>query len=824
MIPFAAPLVLALGAILPQASPAPNAGDVYRPSLVVVELGDAAVADLQRLGLDIASVSPVGAELVCDARERALLESNRIPYRVVHEDLVAFYQSRLTNNPMAAPASRGSWLSPPFGQGSMGGFYTWSEIVSVLDQIAAAYPGITTAKFSIGTSIEGRDLWAIKLSDNPTVDESEPEARFDAMHHAREPESMQATIWALLALVEDYGTDPLATYLVNNREIWFIPCVNPDGYVYNQSTDPNGGGMWRKNRRHNGGGIYGVDPNRNYSYMWGYDDYGTSGDPSSNGYRGTGPASEPEVSSMEAFITARDFRTAISAHTYSDLLLYPWGYTSSPPPNAGDYQELSPLLTEVSGYPWGQGSTLLYPANGITIDYDQGEHGTLSWTVEIGGNGDGFWPPTSRIIPLAEENELMFLRTAQAAGAYIRTLTLDRSEVGDGDGYYEEGESVEFRYSIRNSGTSAPGTTVTLTLTSTSPHVTITTGSVSLGAVGPFSNANNNASPLAFTIDAGIPSGTTIPFTTAIEYEGHADATDGVIIAGEARPFLTDDVEVELGWTMGAPGDDASTGIWEWGNPVGTDYNGEDLNPENDATPAPGVNCYATGNGSTSAGGDDVDDGHTTLVTPRIDLSGVGGALLSFSRWYANLGSPQDDDFVIEISDDDGASWVSLETLYDTENSWTEVTFAVGEFVDQTSQVRLRFIAEDDPNNSLVEAGIDELAIQIFDDGPRVNAFGRPQIGTPMAIHMSGDSGSPWAIYHSPDTASIDLPYVDGTILIDPTTASHLVSGVVPADGLARTVLTLPTDPGLIGTTVYLQGMQVAGGIAVSNRAEVTFE
>jgi murein tripeptide amidase MpaA len=120
----------------------------------------------------------------------------------------------------------------------MGGYYTFVQVESVLDQIHAAYPTLTTAKFSIGTTGQGRTLWALKISDNPETDEAEPEMRFDAMHHAREPESMQCVLWMALALLERYGTDPLSTYLVNEREIWIVPCMNPDGYVYNQSTNP----------------------------------------------------------------------------------------------------------------------------------------------------------------------------------------------------------------------------------------------------------------------------------------------------------------------------------------------------------------------------------------------------------------------------------------------------------------------------------------------------------------------------------------------------------------------------------------------------------
>ncbi len=531
MSTLAVSLVLGFFLGTPQSAPAPKAEDEYRPSLVAVDLRRADLADLGRLGLDVVKTTPELAHLVCDADERALLRTNRIPFRIVQEDLVTFYQKRLEEIPPTVRDSRGAWLDPPFGQGSMGGYYTWDEIQSVLDQIHAAYPSITTAKFSIGKSIQGRDLWAIKVSDNPDVDESEPEARIDALHHAREPASMQATIWALLALVEDYGQESFSAYLVDNRETWFIPCVNPDGYVHNQNNRPDGGGMWRKNRRLNDGGSYGVDLNRNYSYMWGCNNSGSSENPHSHAYRGTDPASEPEVEGMETFISSRKFITAISAHTYADAWLYPWGYTSLPVSNRAQYDELSALQTEINGYPYGSGSTVMYPANGVTIDYDHGEHGTMSWTPEIGGSGDGFWPETGRIIPLSELNELAFLRTILAAGAYLRMADPVRVEVGDGDGAFEAGETVELRHKIRNSGRGDPSTPVTLTLTSTSPNVTITRGSVSLGVVGSFTTVDAGATPLAFSIDAGTPPGTEIPYTTTLEHDGHVQAVDGVIVS-----------------------------------------------------------------------------------------------------------------------------------------------------------------------------------------------------------------------------------------------------------------------------------------------------
>jgi len=703
----------------------------------------------------------------------------------------------------------------------MGGYYTWSEMVSVLDQIAAAYPTITTAKFSLGTSIEGRDLWAVKLSDNPGVDEWEPEVRFDALHHACEAGSMHAVIWALLSLVEGYGTDAQATYIVDNREIWFIPAVNPDGYVYNETTDPGGGGMWRKNRRDNGGGVFGVDLNRNYPFQWGFDNTGSSPNPSSWQYRGTGPASEPEAAAMVAFITSRNFVTAASCHTYGDKWLYPWGYVTTGPANEAQFQEISGRATEINEYPYGSMGSLLYRANGVTIDFDLDERNTMSWTPEIGGGWGGFWPPVDLMVRLAEETEEGLLRTALAAGAYLYATSLTRDEIGDGDGWFENGESLEARYSVRNSGVYSPSTTVMLTLSCTSPFVTITSGAVDLGVISSFSETDNQLQPLSMTIVGDPPPGTGIPYTTAIEYEGYRIETEGILRIGEGRPFLTDDLEVELGWTAGVPGDTAVAGLWEWGDPVGTIFSGEDSNPEDDATPDPGVNCYATGNGSTF---DDVSMGGTTLITPIIDLSGVGAATLSYSRWFADFWDDVGDELVVSITNDDGATWTTLENVHHTANWWTEVEFDVESHVALTNSIRLRFYTEDDPNDSVVEAAVDDLRIDVYDVKPRMNVYGRAELDTSVAFHLSGEPGGAWAIYYSSGTAVINLPFIDGPILIDPATAVLAFTGILPSEGIARTLLAIPDDPALVGLTLYLQGVRFGSGIQVTNRDEITFE
>lgn len=816
-------LPLLLAAAQAQA-PAPLPRQVSLVSLDLAQNG-LVIEDLQRLDFDIAQESGnvQTAQILADELELARLEAQGWSFSVLQPDLSEFYRQRAANDRvLRGPSSLGAFLNPPFGSGSMGSYYTFAELLSVLDQITAAYPTLTTDRFSIGTSIEGRNLWAVKVSNNPDIDENEPEVRFDALHHAREPQSMHTTLWAMLSLLENYGSDPLATYLVDNREIWFIPAVNPDGYVYNQSTNPGGGGLWRKNRRNNGNGSFGIDLNRNYDYEWGFDDVGSSPNTSSETYRGPSPASEPEVAAMQAFIDNRSFDTVLTAHSFSNLWLFPVGYVAANPLNLAEYDEVSELATEINNYQVGPAGILLYLANGVTDDYDHFVHGSLCWTPEIGSSADGFWPTPSRIIPLAMENELAFRRTALAAGAYVHLESLNLADAGDGDGHFEPGESFELTLDLRNSGREASGQ-ISLDVQSSDPFLTPVASNVVLGSLGSFSSQDNAANPLSLAISVAAPNGATLNYELLITYEGYTQTLPQSLQVGEERLFLTDDLELDTGWIAGLPGDTAATGLWAYGDPVGTVSNGEDSNPEDDATPGAGVNCFATGNGSTSAGGDDVDSGLTTLITPPMDLSGLSNANISYQRWYA-LFSTIDDSFQVSISDDDGQNWVSLENLTSSENQWNKASFSVGDFVSLSDKVRLRFIAEDDPNNSLVEAGVDEIEVSTFDSSPLINVYGQPQVGSQVAFHMAGTPGTSFVLYASPNTADIDIGVVNGPLLISPTGLMTLSMGSIPASGLARNVVSLANDPANIGKTLYLQALQIGGGLTLSNRVSVTLE
>ena len=705
----------------PQADPGPTAEAVH---LVRVELdaGGGVARELARLGLDVTHVGARGAdgggafaEVVVDDAERGLLGGRDWTVSLIIEDLAGYYAERLASGELPRAGTHGGWLSPPFGAGSMGGYYTYNEIVSVVDQIQAAFPTLVAPRTSLGQSIEGRELWLWKVSDNPLLDEGEAEARFDALHHAREPEGMQIALWFMLWLLEGYGSDPVATYLVDERELYFVPCVNPDGYAYNQQTNPGGGGMWRKNRRPNGGlGSYGVDLNRNYPYQWGYDNSGSSNNPLSETYRGQSAASEPEVAAMVAFLAGREFSTALSIHTYSNLWLSPLGYVPSYPANWSEYDEVGGLATEENGYQHGPASIILYEANGTTLDQDHGVHGTLAWSPEIGSSSDGFWPPTSRIIPLAEENLLACTRTALAAGAWVRAANLTALEVGDGDGAFEGGESVAVSVGLRNSGRLASGT-LDVTLTTTSPHGEVLLGQETVASLAPFTDGAP-AGALLLRIFPGTPAGTALPLVVTVSGGGWSETlTEELIVGGEITLAAFDfEAAGNEGWTVGVP-NDASTGTWTRVNPRGTA-----AQPEDDHTGGGGNTlCWVTGQGSVggSLGENDVDGGHTTLLSPSFDLTGREGARLEYWRWYSNDtgAAPNADIFEVDLSADGGGSWTNARTVgptgSDTGGGWIMDTLLIEIHVSLTSSVRVRFTVSDLGSGSIVEAAIDDVRL-----------------------------------------------------------------------------------------------------------------
>ena len=288
-------------------------------------------------------------------------------------------------------------------------YHDFAEMVAELQQAEADHGAIFDL-FSIGTSYEGRTIWAGKISDNVATDEAEAEVLFTHHQHAREHLTVEMALYTLRILTDEYGTNQQITDLVNGREIWMVFDMNPDGGEYDIATGTYR--SWRKNRQPNSGSsAVGTDLNRNWGYRWGCCG-GSSGTFSSETYRGASAFSAPETTVVRNFINSRviggkqQITVAIDFHTYSELILWPYGYTTTNIPAdmiTDDWNTMVAMgqaMAATNGYTPEQASDL-YITDGTINDWQYAQHGILNYTFEMypvtSGQG-GFYPP-DEVIP-----------------------------------------------------------------------------------------------------------------------------------------------------------------------------------------------------------------------------------------------------------------------------------------------------------------------------------------------------------------------------------------------------------------------------------------
>ncbi len=758
--------------------------------------------DLERaLKLDLDLVSEYAIELPARALEVVAtnedirrIQKAGFKYEIKIKNLEDFYEKRLGLFGKEGP-------SPPFGKGSMGGYHTFAEVVKIMDDLHRGFPKIVSAKWSIGKSHEGRDIWVQKISDNVNIDENEPEVHYDALIHAREPMSMECTLALMYWLAENYGKDDLATYLVNEREMFFIPVLNPDGYEYNRRTRPNGGGMWRKNRRNNGNGVYGVDLNRNFPYKWGGS--GSSGNPRSEIYRGPSPSSEPEIKALLNYFNSRKFVIGFNSHTYSNLLLRPWAWTRGDPPNAKNYDMISKLATRVNHFPYGACGKILYVAAGSAFDTYHQNYGMYGFTPEIGSRSDGFWPRISRVVPLINQNMWMFQAMALVGGPAVTARIAALKEIGgNNNGSFEPGETVGVEIKASNAGAKGTWKNVVASITKVTPNVQVINRKHDFGKVPAFSSRTNSGHLLSFKLPSNANGVYVCEISVTNVMEGAKLSFR--IAVGKFRLLVKDDAERDLGWTLGLQGDTATTGRWTRMPPQRTSYWGTVIQPGSDTTPSPGVNCFVTdGRAGYYAGAYDVDNGFTTLLSPSMDLSHAGFLRFKYQRWFMDYS--KSDVFRIYVSQNNGASWKYLEQVGSYQSKWTLSEKELPPGVNVTSSMRLKFVAEDADPQSLVEAAVDDLEIWGVTSGPAVTLLSSGARGKYVRIGRSWDRGFTGILLLSTGPASITVPGVSGKLLIDPRNITVLDTRVYGSSGYLQNDFFIPNDPAFAGAKVYFQ-------------------
>jgi hypothetical protein len=566
--------------------------------------------------------------------EVEILKKNGISYTILISDMASFYEERIKQdyaNKVAAGLCNDPTVVKPanFHLGTMGGYFTWNEMQNILDSMAILYPNLISPKQALSPlSIQNRALWMVRISDNPNIDENEPEVLYDALHHAREAASLSQLIFYMWYLLENYATNPDIKFLVDNTEMYFVPCVNPDGYVYNQTTNPSGGGMWRKNRRNNGS-TFGVDLNRNYGHSWGYDNIGSSPTSSSDTYRGTAAFSEPETQAIRNFCNAHQFKTALNAHTYGNLLIYPWGYLPSfYTPDSATFVNWSTLMCETSRFLYGTGDqTVNYVTNGDSDDWMYGEQTTkpkiLSMTPEAGSSNDGFWPTSSRIIDIC--------KTTFNQNLSLAKLVTNFAYITDEQDRFLFSPSGHIKYNIQRLGLENGTFTVSI--------APVGTGLATVGGAKVYSGMTINQNKLdsiSFTLSSGLSPGQVVKYVIATDngYYVHRDTISKIY--GNTITLLNDPcTAVATNWNAGG-----------WGNST-TQFKS-----------APGsITDSPTGNYSNF-------QNKTISLKNNLDLT---GAVYAHLQYYTKFSLEKNYDKVtIQGSTNGGASWFHLCGRYET--------------------------------------------------------------------------------------------------------------------------------------------------------------
>jgi carboxypeptidase T len=313
------------------------------------------------------------------------------------------------------------YLQQHFTAAVLSGYHSPESLNDDMSDLARKYKDIAELRV-IGTSVEGRPLQALRLGERRNSDRK---VLLVGCHHAREWISVEVPLLLAQRILENAQTTEIGAWLAAG-EIWVAPMVNPDGHAFTRNLADPENRLWRKNRRDNGDGTIGVDPNRNYDYMWGSLDVNTSSrNPADETYIGAHPFSEPESKAVADLVDAQRFRGLITYHSYSQLILYPWGYTRSPIANPEDRERTVEIGRRMAKVIWDvhgsiyvpQQASQLYPAAGDTTDWAYGKHAIPAITIELRPDSHevgGFILPPNQIMPTFEEilpATLEFIRT-----------------------------------------------------------------------------------------------------------------------------------------------------------------------------------------------------------------------------------------------------------------------------------------------------------------------------------------------------------------------------------------------------------------------------
>lgn len=266
----------------------------------------------------------------------------------------------------------------PAGYGSV------EAVQADIRALAARYPTVAQT-VTLGTSVEGRPVLALRLTAHPEA--QLPGILVTGGNHARELPPVELVRRLAHHLAEGHGQDATITRLLDTRDVWLVPVVNPDGRV----AVEGGSSMWRKNRRNNGDGTRGVDTNRNADDHWSQGD----ADSSADDFRGSAPFSEPESRAIRDLALQEKFAIALDIHNYGGMILWPPGYTRTPSKDEATFRRIGDHMAKPLGYRAGTIATTIYTTFGDMATWMYTAVGTLAYGVEL--NDRGFSAPYSQV-------------------------------------------------------------------------------------------------------------------------------------------------------------------------------------------------------------------------------------------------------------------------------------------------------------------------------------------------------------------------------------------------------------------------------------------
>lgn len=481
---------------------------------------------------------------------------------------VAFEQPNgLLSNIIVTPSAFKVWASPdpaPY----FGGYYTYAQMVTAITNLYNTYsPSGLVDTFHLGLSVEGRQIYAVKISDNAATDEAgEPEAFFQGIQHAREAIGGSSMIFLMQYLCERYSADTRIKDLVDNREIYIVVCMNPDGWEHNRTLNSAGGGGWRKNRRVIGADR-GVDLNRNWSTDWGncavIPSSCASDDPADDTYYGSGAFSEPETQAVRNFIKSKHIVVANDQHSVGPYYSLPFGRPSlHPAPDTLNlmqqqwYTAIPALMGKYNGMRAGNSFQALgYEVAGGVKDWMlKGEVGPgigggqkyeiLGMTGEGGYGTTGaatFWPPATSIITLCKGMTYQNLQMIYSAGSYV--------DVQDMTDIAVTATSGNFSFRVKRLGVENQNVTVSLV-----PVINVSSVGTPVVVSSLTNYYDTYTGNISYTLPAAITNGQQIKFAWKVETAGYS-YSDTITKFYNPTTLFSDNMEtgaVTTNWTVTA--------------------------------------------------------------------------------------------------------------------------------------------------------------------------------------------------------------------------------------------------------------------------------